>query len=310
MRWGGLAAFLFLLATPGWGAAAAPSTGGQPEIADLEGTLKAGKDKPVPGEEAKNPLMAKDTFRRLGAITPSLEALGSVIGNPNRRMILGTGETVYIDIGADQGASKGDRFSIVTADRAIYHPTLGRSNWSGYMGWMDDFFVKEEKLGYMVRFLGTLEIVEPQSDFSEAVILEAFLPIKKGNRLIAYQESKVPERAKNYKPPAKDIQGRIVAFTETSSTIGGQQDIIYIDKGRAHDVSPGDRFEVYTIPEVETEAQWYDVWHRIWPKTKPMTPLVIGELQVVAVQENTATALVLENNRELMLGQHIRYVPR
>lgn len=314
MRWGGFAAFLLLLVTPVWGAA--PSTGGQPEIADLEETLKAGKDKPAPGEEAKNPLMGRDTFKRVGYIIPSLDGLGSVIGNPNRRMILGTGEIVYIDIGAGQGAAKGDRFSIVSADRAIYpstmhsefSPALGRWNRPGYMEWMPDFLVKEKKLGYLVRFLGVLEIVKAQSDFSEAVILEAFLPIKNGNRLIAYQEPKVPELAKDYKP--KDIQGRVVAFKETSSTIGGQWDVVYIDKGQAHDVSPGDRFEIYIIPEVETEAQWYDVWHRIWPKTKPMAPLVIGELQVVAVQENTATAVVLESSRELMLGQNIRYVPR
>ena len=110
---------------------------------------------------------------------------------------------------------------------------------------------------------------------------------------------------RDYNPPAKDIHGFIVAL-ETNFSIAGEGDIIYIDKGEAQNVALGDRFEIYAHTEVAPADGLYGF---PWPPREQTAPLVIGELQVVATQQDTATAVIRKHSQEMFVGQRVRYVP-
>lgn len=288
--------------------------------------------------QTKVPLIPREEFKRLGSLLPSLDSMGAIVRNPNQRVTLATGETVYIDLGFEDGIEAGNLLSIVSSPRAVYppnpidYPSSETREWPEYLGqWVKSLFslredlhshspvelryaqqrccswfsFKDKPLGYLVRILGTLEVLEAEGSFSKAVIMEAFHPIILGSRLIPYRVPKVPSLPKDYSPPAKDIHGFIVAL-ETSFSIAGEGDIVYIDKGEAQNVALGDRFEIYAYTEVAPADGYYQF---SWPRQEQTAPLVIGELQVVATRQDTATAVIRKHSQEMFVGQRIRYVP-
>ncbi|MEC7641740.1 MAG: hypothetical protein VYC17_06250 [Nitrospinota bacterium] len=305
--------------------------------------LVTGESAEPESRDKKYPLLAKETFKQVGSLVSSLDELGTIIDNPEKWVEVGTGEIVYINVGAGQAVEVGDRYSIVREDRPVFESDDPTSMWtsrpgavipdtgygyswerrtlSGFIvslsGWRDrsrsnyEAFVREyfpnfrKPLGTLVLHLGSLEVVELEKDFSRAVIKEAFDSIRVGDRLIAYQEPEVPELKEDHAPVSKDIQARIVAFKERAGT-ASLEDIVYIDKGDAEEVRVGDRFEIYIIDLVNKEKK---NWYNLFPK-KFQVPVVIGQLQVIAVQKSTATAVVRKAQREIFVGQRLRYVPR
>ncbi|MFQ5716031.1 MAG: hypothetical protein ACE5GQ_02905 [Nitrospinales bacterium] len=284
------------------------------------------------------PLVPREEFKQLGFLLPSLDSMGAIVRNPNQRIALATGETVYIDLGFEDGIEAGNLLSIVSSPRAVYppdpidYPSSESGGWSEHLGqWVKSLFslredlhshrtvelryaqqnccgwfpFKDKPLGYLVRTLGTLEVLETEGSFSKAVIMEAFQPIIIGSRLIPYRIPKVPGLPKDYTPPAKDIHGFIVALEESFS-LASERDIVYIDKGEAQNVELGDRFEIYAYTGVAPADGSYGF---SWPQREQTAPLVIGELQIVATQQDTATAVIRKHSQEMFVGQRVRYVP-
>ncbi|MFQ5673993.1 MAG: hypothetical protein ACE5G9_12975 [Nitrospinales bacterium] len=259
------------------------------------------------------PLLPLEQFKHAGPIVASLDDLGSIVGNPNQRTIMGVGDKVYINMGTEQSVAAGDRFSIVTANRVVYPPSstddapyqLGAETWESYLTSIRNKIPFLRKpLGVIVLNLGTLDVVKSEKNVSEAVIRESFGPIRNGARLLPYQEPVAPQLARDYKPSAKDIQGHIVAFRE-EKTVAGMKDIVYIDKGEAGNVAAGDRFEIYAIKQVSQQNAWYDEFSEV-----RQIAWVIGELQVIATQQETSMAVIRKNVQEILVGHRVRYVPR
>jgi hypothetical protein len=88
---------------------------------------------------------------------------------------------------------------------------------------------------------------------------------------------------------AKDISGYILEVTDKRS-INAQMDFVYLDKGNADGVEPGDRFIVYT----ET-------------KKGSLPTKVIGEVQVFLVKEKSSTAVVRKSTDPLARGDAMEY---
>lgn len=266
----------------------------------------------VSAADGEYPLVPVEQFKHMGRIVASLDDLGSIVGNPNRRVVVGVGETVYIDIGTEQGVAVGDRFSIVVANRLIHAPpqnadVISRweaATWKSYLDSIKNRIPFLRKpLGVMVFNLGTLDVVKSEKNLSEAIVRESFGPIRAGARLIAYRQPVVPKWARNYKSSVKDIDGHIVAFREKNA-LAGMQDVVFIDKGESGNVAVGDRFEVYVVERISQKSAWYDVF----PESRQIS-WTVGELQVVATQKETSTAVIRKARREILVGQRVRYVP-
>ena len=66
-----------------------------------------------------------------------------------------------------------------------------------------------------------------------------------------------------------------------------QGNVVFIDRGAAHDVTPGD---IYTIYRMNTPG---------------LPAVVMGELAVLSVHESTSVAKVLATRYELRIGDRI-----
>jgi hypothetical protein len=84
----------------------------------------------------------------------------------------------------------------------------------------------------------------------------------------------------------------------------GITDIVFIDKGWENVVHAGDIFEVYYIPEIEKKT-WYQIGTIGLEKT-PLLPDVLGELNIVKTEKKTATAVIVQNNYDMHVGNEIR----
>jgi hypothetical protein len=165
----------------------------------------------------------------------------------------------------------GDKFLIFTSLHKVKHPKTNR-----------DF-------GTLIKGLGLLQIIakDPAAKVLTARITLSFDAIQKGNMLTPYQEP-VPVYNSSQKK-AKDISGYILEVTDRR-TINAQADVVYLDKGNADGVEPGDSFLVYEEPE-----------QKGFPKK------MIGEAQVLLLKEHTSTAVVKKSTQPMGKGNAVDF---
>jgi hypothetical protein len=165
----------------------------------------------------------------------------------------------------------GDKFLIYAPLQIVKHPRT------------------REPYGRLIRGLGILQITakDPAADVVTARITLSFDSIEGGSLLTPYQEPTLVFESAQKK--AKDISGYILEVTDHRS-ISGQMDVVYLDKGRADGVDPGDKFIVYAEPA-----------KRGYPRE------MIGEVQVFLVKERSSTAVVRKSIDALLKGQAVGF---
>jgi hypothetical protein len=222
-------------------------------------------------EETHVPIMDKYSMLNAGFVNQE-ETKDVIIDSKEGKTILGYDDIVYVRIRSRKDVTAGDKFLLFRPLKRVVHPVTGK------------------QFGRLIKILGILEIVEqgrPGSGVYSARITRSFDYAENGDMLTPYQEptliyEQTPEKS-------KDITGYILAVMD-GRTINAQQDIVYLDKGSADGVDPGDRFIVYTKPH-----------NMDFPKD------VRGEVQVFLVKEHTSTAVVIKSNNYLAKGNRIEY---
>ncbi len=229
---------------------------------------RAPANKLIVPDEAPVPVIDKYSMLNAGFVNPE-ESRDLVVGSPEGKTIMGYDDLVYVTIRSKENAAVGDRFLIFMQQNRVKHPVTGR------------------KFGNLIRVLGVLQLVEKgkSNNFAARVTL-SFDAIERGSMLTPYQE---PTLIYNPQQKAKDISGYVLEVVDTR-TINGQIDIVYLDKGTAEGVEPGDRFIVYTNPE-----------KKIYPK------IMIGETQVFLVKEHTSTAIVRKSTDTIAKGNMVEF---
>ncbi len=224
----------------------------------------------LPEEQA---LPAVDKYAMLSAgFVNDEENVGSIVGTEERKKTtLGYDDVVYVKMRSPETVNIGDKFLIYTPLGRVKHPKRGGS------------------YGRLIRGLGILEITakDPAADVLTARITLSFSDIAKHDRLTPYQEPVLVYRTSEKK--SKDIWGYILEVTDHRRLVG-QTDFVYLDKGRADGVEPGDTFIVYAEPEQSG-----------FPRK------MIGEVLVFLVKERTSTAVVWKSREPLARGDAVDY---
>ncbi|MBC8284776.1 MAG: hypothetical protein H8E32_13250 [Nitrospinae bacterium] len=248
-----------------------------------------------------------DLYASAGFISNKMTPVGKVSKVFDNKLATTGPERIFIDIGRQQGLEVGDKFTVYSEGRLIYHPVIGHKNEFRFTQPRRTGFAAKKiwsssgkPMGNTIVIRGVLEVAEVGDTTSYARIIKAYKDIKPGELLIPYQEMIEPPSA--YKND-KFIEGYIVA-TKGDRIGVGITDIVYIDKGWEDGVRSGDVFEVYHIPEI-VEKPWYQVKSFGLKKT-PLLPDVLGEIKVVSTQKHTATATIVQNNYDMHAGQKIR----
>jgi LysM repeat protein len=252
------------------GAAAAAGGGTETGTSVEAGTAAATAVPDLPVEQARSvAVVSPALYRTAGYIADSLPAI-AIVASQDDRILLGSVDAAIVNAPIPAGR----RFTVVRADRRIFHPVTG-----AYLGWL-------------IRILGTAEVT-CRAERTSTVALRAMNDAASvGDYLVPIDPNDVLEQnvlAGKAKPeciPAGAGDGVIVAFNEDRHSVG-EQELAYIDRGTASGVAPGQRFTIYR--EIRPEGR-----------------ITVGELQVLRAGLHTATALITTSVQEVQLGNLLR----
>ena len=224
------------------------------------------------------------------------EVWGQLVGSSEDQFLLSDGDQAYVQIGEDHDVRIGQELSIF---RRLRKPESGKSK------------------GYIVAIKGTVRVTEWDEDnrMARVDITESLDVIERGDKIgpLGRRFDVVPPV-----PNDREIWARISAAVEPRELIG-QHQVVFIDKGSAEGLRPGNRLFVvdkgdrwrasvrygrrmaahrmdYRLRKAEVERA---------PDTgrgKDFPTEVIGEIRVLRTREHTSICVVTYTEYELEAG--------
>lgn len=244
---------------------------GPGEADGAEAGAEAGTGEPATAAEPVRPARTVNPalYRSAGYLADGLPELAIVAGQ-DERLMLASGDAAIVNA----PVTPGTRFTVVRADRRVFHPKTGLS------------------LGWLIRVLGTAEVTCRDEATSTVVLRGMRDAASIGDYLVPVDPDDILD---DDRLAARVIPGClaagpedavIVAFDEDRLAVS-ELDLAFLDKGSDGCVAPGQRFTIYR--EIAAGGR-----------------LVLGELQVLRVGRTSATALVTTSVQEVLVGDLLR----
>ena len=133
-----------------------------------------------------------------------------------------------------------------------------------------------------------------QQDTGIAEIVQSCMPARVGALLKPFEEEPVPLARRtpqvgiNDPVSAQELDDAPVIVRSESLVVAlGQDHVVYVDRGAQDDVAPGDVFTIYRLNK------------------GGMPPVVIGELGLLSVHENSSVAKILESRYTVRIGDRL-----
>lgn len=240
-----------------------------PADVGLEEAVAEPVEPPMPVEVVRPiPVIAQSIYRSTGYIREVLPE-ASIVSSLDSKISLVDGDEVFISVPAGVGTA----YTIVRPMRVVFHPRTG------------------ENMGWMLKVMGWAEVNCEGEKASRAMILNAIDTVQVGDLLMPFdpddilENNAIGQRLTTFCPEKKK-EGYLVAADRNQSTIAGG-DIVYLDQGLRDGVDQGDQFIVYRTLDPEGYK-------------------VIGQLQLLRVEEKTSSAIVIHSIRELSVADPIQ----
>lgn len=195
-----------------------------------------------------------------------VQDFGEIESSPEENDILTYYKKIYIRFDNGLAISPGDLFSIYSAEGKVSHPV-------------------SEREGFRYTIKGSIRINKKINDLWEAEVFDVQGTIRRSDRVTTYTP-KIGSLLKTFNQRA--IEAAIIGSFETSRTIYGYGDVVYLDRGRADGMELGNILEVYSFTDRNTEE-----------RITPDPTYKIGELRVITLTENFATALVSNSSFDI-----------
>jgi hypothetical protein len=238
----------------------------------------------------------------------------------NQKVTFAQGDVVFLNRGRGAGVQPGAVYYIIRPVGMVNHP------------------FKKEKLGYLVREVGLLRVVEVGNETSTAEITVSCDTIEFGDVLKPYEEYAGPNVGEARPLPrfgegSGGTTGQIVMAPGFHENLSANR-VVYIDLGTRQDVRPGDVFTIYReigagegitrTPRdkvVKNRSKGYsgDRFHggeysiqgtrvplQQVMRERPQLPRkVLGELVVLKVEKGTSVAMITRTMAEVQIGDSI-----
>jgi len=219
-------------------------------------------------------------LREMGFIEArDLEEAAVITGSREEKIILSTGDLVYLRYPKRTPLRAGDRYSVFTTD--MEHPVVD--------------IATGKKYGYLVRILGDVVINQiAENDVARGALVDTVDPIERGARASAFVH-----QFKRIEPqPSKvDLEARVIA-TFAPNTLLGAGNFVVINRGKRDGVEVGNRTFVVR------RGDGYRGIMGSWEVHDPDSPReVVGEVWVVDVRDNASVAWIARSNKELRVGE-------
>ena len=163
----------------------------------------------------------------------------------------------------------GDLFSVYTTGGEVKHPVSDRS-------------------GFLYTTTAQVKAVRKIDNVWECIIVEQSGLVQRKDRLTVYTP-KIGKISKTFS--RRNVEAAIIGSYRESLTGMSFGDVVYLDRGRADGVELGNAFDVYSFVDSGTGR-----------KITPSPTYKIGELTVINITDNFATAIISNSSSEIVLG--------
>lgn len=230
------------------------------------GDLDEGFEFSITGSEyqALSPNLNQVQGRRIEGIYGIVDAV---------KVGLDRSDIVYLDGGRVAGMRPGMLLTSVMPMEVVRHPHT------------------REVVGRFYRYDGRVRVLSVQDDQAIGEIVHSCRPIEVGSALTPFEPVPVPLARRSPLRPASDPvpaqalrDAPVILRSDGSFVTLGQGHVVYIDRGEAHEVVPGD---IYTIYRENREG---------------FPPVVLGELAVLSVHGRSSVAKILESRFPIYAG--------
>ena len=211
-------------------------------------------------------------------VTPrELQEAGTLSNASPDQIILGPEARIYLTLNKGIQAARGDRMMLYRGLGPVEHP------------------ITEDRFGYMTEVTGIAIVEQIQGRVVQARIERTVVEVERGQLVTPMVRELNVVLQDN--PAQREIKGTVVAVRENGS-FAGEGEFVFIDKGSKHGIERGNRLRVETAGDPMTEESLL------------LSELRIAELQVLDVQENAATCMVVSGLEEVRPGQAVHTVIR
>jgi len=231
----------------------------------------------TPPPPPKVPTISFSEIDQVGFITPFVpEGKGFILGGKRQRTLIGAADKIYVQFREGAQPEVGERFFVFRTSLLFKHP------------------ITKKDVGYLNTMLGVLEVVLVAPDHAKAVVISSFQEMSANDKLMPYKK-RSEEIA--LKPGAEPIEGNII-LAEWGTFLIAHRQIVFIDLGANDEIKAGHRFEVFQEPKALTSKD-----EEIVLSIQP-----IGELLVLAVEQETAATIVIKALTEFTPGERVRLI--
>lgn len=178
-------------------------------------------------------------------------------------------ETIYVSFDKSTKVKPGDLFSVYTAGSEVKHPVSDRS-------------------GFQYTTTAQIKAIRKIDDLWECVVVDQSGLVQRKDRITIYTP-KIGKIAKTFS--RRNVEAAIIGSYRDSISGMSYGDVVYLDRGRADGVELGNVFDVYSFVDRGTQR-----------KITPSPTYKIGELTVINITDNFATALITGSMNEIALG--------
>jgi LysM repeat protein len=245
------------------------------DVEKLAPTVEVTKEAPedavealLPGEVRKievkkaEVLVSREVILQSGYITWNVPDEGRITGTPrNEKMLYGLDDTIYVDTRDE--VEPGKKFYVLRRENMVVHPYT------------------DKKLGYHVRVLGTIEVTEGGRRGLKARVIESLDSMTLGDTLDHYYDVVPPFKGRKPRRPQLDA---VVLTSRFLRELNGDYDMVFIDKGKNHDLREGDLLMVLVRGTDDTKN---------------------SVVQLVNLRGTTSMGLILESGSEVKRGDMV-----
>ncbi len=201
--------------------------------------------------------------------TNIVQDFGSITDGPDANIIFSKTDRAFASFDDTMNLLPGDKFSIYSSGGKIKHPNSDRE-------------------GYQYSIVGQIQLIRKIRNKWEIEFLEVSGTPQRGDRITTYTP-KIERITKTYN--SRTIEAGIMSSYQANQSMLSFGDVLYLDRGRADGVEMGNVFEVYGFKDRATNKNITDQ-----PTYK------LGELTVITLTDNFATAIVSDSVRDLYAG--------
>ena len=201
--------------------------------------------------------------------TNIVQDFGKITDGPDENIYFTKLDKAYVQFDETMNVLPGDKFSVYSSGGKVKQANSDRE-------------------GYKYTIVGQIKLIRKIRDKWEVEFIEVAGTPQRGDRITAYTP-KIERITKTYN--SRLIEAAVLATFQPMQTMLSYGDVVYIDRGRADGVEMGNVLDVYGFKDRSTNKNITDQ-----PTYK------LGELTVITLTDNFATALVTASIRDFYPG--------